>query len=58
MDNLRMTKSQRKEFEKYLHTSNLRNIGRMIFFEVRDSLDNLQGFVIVGPNGKTEKEYV
>lgn len=58
MDEIRMTESQKKAYAKYTGVEQLRMIGRSIFFAVRDSLGNLEGFITIGPNGKTEEEHV
>ena len=58
MNEIRMTESQKKEYAKYTGAEQLRMIGRSIFFAVRDPLGNLEGFVTIGPNGKTEEDHI
>lgn len=61
MNEIIMTASQREVFQKYLGTGTvdrLRNIGRSIWFEIHDCFGDLEGFVVVGPNGKTEEEKI
>lgn len=58
MEKIRMTESQQKAYAKYTNVEQLRMIGRSIFFAVRDNLGNLEGFVTIGPNGKTEEDHI
>jgi len=58
MERITTTASQKEAMQKYTNIEQARMIGRSVWFAVRDSFGNLEGFVTIGPNGKTDEEKI